>query len=273
MKRNMWLVLVLALGCGAVAGYLALSYLRTANVQTARADSPATTAVVVASRDLPAGQVIDPQDVKLVDYPPANAPTGYARTKEEVVGRGLIVPVTTNEPVLATKLAGAEAGGGLHIRIPDGMRALSVKVDEVIGVAGYTLPGTKVDVLVTITPTDQHQKPITKVILQNVEVLTTDQEMQRDQEGKAKATASVVTLLVTPGQAEELTLAATEGKIHLALRNMMDTEEVKTAGAEKDRLVAPDVAPKATPRRVRRSTPAGPSVTTYNGSEKTVTTF
>src|SRR5690606_16244523 len=153
-------------------------------------------------------------------------PVGYYGSSAEVIGRGLITPVAANEPLMATKLADIESGGGLPIVIPEGMRALSVRVDEVIGVAGFVLPGTRVDVLLTITPpTGTNQIPVTRIILQTIQTLASGQTIQRDADGTPQ-TVSVVTLLVSPDQAERLALASTEGRIQLALRNTLDMASV-----------------------------------------------
>jgi pilus assembly protein CpaB len=275
MKRNRrkWIALVLALVSGGAAGYLALNYLhRPMAPLTAR---PAGSAqIAVAARNLPVGSVLSPSDVKLVEWPAGNIPPGYAASAQEVVGRGLIMPVTTNEPLLTSKLAQKGAGGGLPIVIPEGMRAVSVKVDEVIGVAGFVLPGTRVDVLVTLNPPSDSETTITRVILQNVITLAAGQTIQRDEEGKPQ-TVTVITLLVSPEDAEKLTLASTEGRIHLALRNTLDMAQVETTGVREASLVRMAPEPKAAAPRVRRAPVRreGQSIVTYNGTERTVTNF
>jgi pilus assembly protein CpaB len=271
-KRRKWMALVLALVSGGAAGYLALGYMnRPLSPRTASAS--ATTHIVVASRDLPLGTVLAPGDVKQIEWPALDVPPGYAGSEEEVVGRGLITAVSANEPLMTAKLADKEAGGGLPIVIPEGMRAVSVKVDEVIGVAGFVLPGTRVDVLVTLTPDADRAHTATRLILQNVQTLASGQTIQQTVNGEPQA-ATVITLLVTPEQAEALTLAATEGAIQLALRNTLDMAEVETDGVKAATLVrteAPQPA-RTTGTRTRRSS-GGTSVITYNGAERTVTTF
>ncbi|HUP01722.1 MAG TPA: Flp pilus assembly protein CpaB [Gemmatimonadota bacterium] len=268
------MALVLALVSGGAAGYLALNYLRQP-VMPLVAKSTQTTQVAVAARALALGSVVGPADVKLVDWPATNVPPGYSSAVQEVVGRGLITAVAANEPLLDAKLATKEAGGGLPIVIPEGMRAVSVKVDEVIGVAGFVLPGTRVDVLVTLNPPSDNEATITRVILQNVLTLAAGQTIQRDRDGEPQ-TVTVITLLVGPEDAEKLTLAATEGQIHLALRNTLDMALVETSGVREASLVR-STAPQPTPSpsRVRRAPVQreGQSVVTYNGTERTVTTF
>jgi pilus assembly protein CpaB len=275
-KRRKWLALVLALASGGAAGYLALNTMqRPLTAQPAPAGT--TASVVVAARPLAVGTVLAGPDVKVVDWPAHALPPGYASDPRAVMGRGLITAVSANEPLLADKLASKEEGGGLPIVIPEGMRAVSVKVDEVVGVAGFVLPGTRVDVLATLTPTSGESEAATRVILQNVQTLAAGQTIQRDAEGKPQ-TVTVITLLVDPDQAEQLTLAATEGRIQLALRNTLDMGEVETKGVDAGNLVrsTPVVAPRpAVGRGPRAARPSGGGTTviTYNGAERTVTTF
>jgi pilus assembly protein CpaB len=150
---------------------------------------------------------------------------------ESVVKRGLIASVVENEPLTDAKLAPIEAGAGLPPSIPPGMRAMSVKVDEVIGVAGFVVPGTHVDVVVTIRQTNDNKEPMSRTVVSNVSVLTAgtkiDQEKAKD--GKPQP-STVVTLAVLPMDAERIALASTEGKISLALRNPLDVVPTETRG-------------------------------------------
>ena len=183
--------------------------------------------------------------------------------------------MVANEMVLESKLAPVGAGAGLPTVIPAGMRAVSVKVDEVIGVAGFVLPGTRVDVLVTVEAPEEDSEPVTKLVLQNVQVLAAGESIQRDSEGKPQ-NVTVITLLVSPDDAEKLTLAATEGLIQLALRNVMDQDSVRTVGSDVGSLVsrrppARPAAPAAKPS-VRRPAPPAPAtqVETYRGTVREV---
>lgn len=268
-RRRVWPVVVMALVSGGVAGYLSLQYLRR---QPAARDGgdPAPVRAAVAARDLPLGTILAAEDVKLVDWPGTSIPAGLAGTVEEVVGRGVITPVRANEPLLAAKLADPEAGGGLPIAIPPGMRAVSVEVDEVIGVAGFVLPGTRVDVLVTLDPRQEGREPATRVVLQNVRALAAGQSVESAGEGEPKL-VPVVTLLVTPEQAEVLTLAATEGRIQLALRNTLDDAEVETPGVLVSRLLGLARGPAYR----RAAGPIGPStaVEIYAGGKRSLVTF
>ncbi len=266
-SRRLIIVLVLALASGLLAGWLALRIIRESGdvgpIQTATA---APTEVVVAARDLPLGRVLTVEDVKLTPWPSDVAPENFSSSVEDVLGRGLITPVVLNEPLLSGKMAVKEAGGGLPIVIPEGMRALSVRVDEVIQVAGFVLPGTHVDVFVTIDPGQQQNNPITKMILQNVSVLTANQIVQTAENGEP-TTATVVTLLVTPQDAEKLILASTRGRIQLGLRNTLDLDSLTTTGIRIPNLL-PGAPVRAGPRRtVPRRNPGieiyrGPDVTT-----------
>lgn len=273
-KQRKWMALVLALVSGGTAGYLAMNYLANKSAPPAVAGTPGMTKVVVAAQPLELGSVVGPADVKMVDWPASNVPQGYATSAEQVVGRGVIQPVSINEPLLTSKLAAKEEGGGLPIVIPEGMRGVSVKVDEVIGVAGFVLPGTRVDVLVTINPQNDKEEATTRVILQNVTVLTAGQLIQKDAEGTPQ-TVTVITLLVTPEQSEELTLAATEGRIHLALRNTLDMAEVETDGIKAGQLVKTVEPVKAAPSVRRSGGPrrSGTTIVTFNGTERSETTF
>lgn len=273
-KRRKWMALVMALVSGGTAGYLAMNYLGNRPEPQVVAGAPGTTPVVVAAQQLQLGSVVGPADVKVVAWPASSVPPGYATSPEQVLGRGVIQPVTMNEPLLTSKLAAKEEGGGLPIVIPEGMRGVSVKVDEVIGVAGFVLPGTRVDVLVTINPQNERDEATTRVILQNVTVLTAGQTIQRDAEGTPQ-TVTVITLLVTPEQSEELTLAATEGRIHLALRNTLDMAEVETEGVKAGQLVKTVEPVQAAPRVRRSGGPrrSGQTIVTFNGTQRSETTF
>ena len=284
-QRRLAIILALALTSGLMAGYLALTFLRRQAARPAAAAEAPRGKIVVAAKDMPLGTVLREEDVKLIDWPEGSVPAGYAATPGEVVGRGLITPVALNEPLLGSKLASKEEGGGLPIVIPEGMRGVSVKVNEVIGVAGFVLPGTNVDVMVTITPPEANgseKTPITKLILQNVRVLTAGQTIQRDAEGKPQ-TVTVITLLVTPDDAEKLTLASSEGKIQLALRNTLDLEEVQTRGVRTLAMLGntPPAAPRTVRVQPRRTVQPGPARTpqreavieTIRGGERTLQTF
>lgn len=233
--RNV-LVIVLAV---AVAGLASFAVYRAVQRMPVREVEVAHVYAVVAVKALPVGTLISKDDVTLVAWP-ARSPVkdGFA-TVDPVVGRGLVVPVAENEPITEGKLAAREAGAGLPPTIKPGMRAISVKVNEVIGVAGFVVPGTHVDVVVSVS--EQSRDSIARVVVSNVEVLTAgtkiDQEKAR-KDGQPIPT-TVVTLMVTPPDAEKIALAAAQGKIMLTLRNPLDVEPSKTTGVRLASLVGP----------------------------------
>jgi pilus assembly protein CpaB len=189
--------------------------------------------VVVASRPLDVGARIAASDVKRIGWPSSNPlPDAFSQV-EDVVGRGVIAAVTQNEPLTEAKLAPKEAGAGLAPAIPAGMRAISVKVNEVIGVAGFAVQGARVDVLATVRRPDNNT--VTRVIVSKVPVLKTG--MREEAQNTRRDGTDVVTLLVTPAQAEQIALASSEGHITLMLRNPLDVAEPLTPGARLARLV------------------------------------
>jgi pilus assembly protein CpaB len=286
-QRRLAIMLALALTSGLLAGYLALTFLSRQGARPVAAAEAPRGKVVVAAKDMPLGTVLRAEDVRVIDWPDKAVPAGFAAVPSEVVGRGLITAVAANEPLLSSKLASKEAGGGLPIVIPEGMRGVSVKVNEVIGVAGFIQAQRSVDVLVTISPPEEEgelKTPITKVILQNVRVLAVGQTIQPDAEGKPQ-TVAVITLLVTPEDAEKLTLAASEGRIQLALRNTLDLGEVETRGVRTAAMLGRTVQAAAPARRTVRVRPqprsegparpaeGGAVVETIRGGQRTLQTF
>jgi pilus assembly protein CpaB len=202
--------------------------------------------LVVAKQDVPVGTILEAQHVRLAGWPQDTNVEGSFAKIEDVLGRGATAQLVTNEPVTERKLAPKEAGGGLPPTIPAGMRAMSVKVNDVIGVAGFTVPGTRVDVLVTVRDgAGGNQSSISRAVLNNIQVLAAGTKFDQDQSknGQPIKTA-VVTLLVTPPDAEKLALAQTEGQLLLALRNPLDVEAVQTQGVRMSGLLgAPAPAP------------------------------
>lgn len=204
---------------------------------------------VVAKRELPLGTLISKEDVKLVPWPSSDPLPGGFQTVDQVVDRGLVVPVMENEPLSEGKLAPVEAGAGLPPTIPAGMRAISVKVNEVIGVAGFTVPGTRVDVLAMVR---NNNETMSRIVVSNVLVLTSGTKYDQDEarkDGKPMRT-TVVTLAVTPPDAERIALAATDGQIILALRNPLDQEVAQTSGIKATALMIGATAPPPVIRTV-----------------------
>ena len=227
MRNRIFAVLAIAILAG---GGLAYGTYNVMNNQPVKTVSVPTQPVVVAAADLSLGTALKKEDLTVVNFPKGQAPEGAFDKPQDLIGRGVIAQIVKNEPILPAKLASKEAGAGLPPVIPEGMRAVSVRVNEVIGVAGYVLPGTRVDVVVTQSPTSQPQDMVSKVILSNVQVLTAGTRLEQDQDKSKPMQVTVVTLLVYPDQAERLALASTEGKIQLALRNPMDTAAPETPG-------------------------------------------
>lgn len=244
-RTRIFIVLVLALTCGGAFAYGTYRYVQQAPAPTAMP----TRAVIVAATDLSLGAELKPEDVRIVEWPAGSVPEASFSSADEVMGRGVISPLVQNEPILSTKLASKEAGVGLPPIIPSGMRALSVRVNDVVGVAGYVLPGTRVDVVATVNPTQQQTDVTSKVILTNVLVLASGTKIEQDTEKGKPMAVSVVTLLVDPSESERLTLASTEGKIQLALRNPTDKTSPETSGVRPAALLGYAAArPVASPR-------------------------
>jgi len=182
--------------------------------------------VIVAADDLQVGARVEEHDIKIIKIPASDLPAGAPRRRSDVLGHGVIIPISKGEFVLPNKLAGENAGSGLPSLIPPGMRAVSVRVNEVVSVAGFVTPGTRVDVLLTGTPGGGEAE--TTTVLQNVAVLASGHTLERTATGEAQNTA-VITLLVSPDDAEKLALASSEGKIQLSLRNPLDTKADEVA--------------------------------------------
>jgi len=180
-------------------------------------------AIVVAASPLQLGTRVGPNNLKLIPWPTTAPVAGMFTRIEDCENRALITPVATNEPIIESKLAAKLAGAGLPATIPEGMRALSVAVNEVVGVAGFVIPGTMVDVLATGRLSHGSNEDVTRTILENTRVLAAGQKIEQDREGKPQ-TVPVITLLVTPADAAKLAMASTQGKIQLALRNTVDTK-------------------------------------------------
>lgn len=218
--------------------------------------------VIVAARDLEIGTLVKTTDLKTGQVV-GEVPQGAILKTDSAVGRGVIAPIYVGEPVLEKRLAPAGSGGGLAATIPPGMRACAVKVNEVVGVAGFVVPGMRVDVLISGNPagTDTSGGSKVKTLLQNIEVLSAGTNFQRDAEGKP-VNVPVVNLLVTPEQAELLSLASNDQThIQLVLRNPIDRQEVKPPGVQMANLFGaapakPGPAPVRTAPRPPTSRPA-----------------
>jgi pilus assembly protein CpaB len=166
-----------------------------------RVSRPQTRRYVAASRAIQSGEALKPENLTLVDWPESVPVQGGFTKVEEVAGRSVVYPVASGQPILSTHLAAAGAGIGLTVKIPEGMRAIAVRSDEVVGVAGFLFPGSRVDILVTFR--SERTTPATQIVLQDVEVLTTGQNFEPDPQGKAQS-VTVVTLLLSPQDAQKL---------------------------------------------------------------------
>jgi pilus assembly protein CpaB len=264
MNKRFLSVLAFALLVSAVASVVVYRLIASRLVASAK---PADTQIIAASRDLPMGTLIRDLDVSLVGWT-GTAPKGAFTKREEIVGRGVLSPIYAGEPVLENRLAAKGAGAGLAANIRPGMRAVALRVNEVVGVAGFVIPGMRVDVLIAGTPPNARNSDSgtqTRTILQNIEVLSAGQNIQKDAEGKP-VTVPVVNLLVTPEQAEILSLASNETKVQLVLRNPLDTEETKPPGTALARLFGAPAAqhvvtgPAPARRSIPRPAPAPPAV-------------
>ncbi|MGI8988717.1 MAG: Flp pilus assembly protein CpaB [Bryobacteraceae bacterium] len=192
---------------------------------------PAGTKLLVATRELPVGTLIKDVDIEIRNWGGA-IPAQALLKPEEAIGRGVVATIDQGEPVMQNRLATKGAGAGMAATIPMGMRAVAVRVNEVVGLAGFVIPGMRVDVLVEGTPPGGAQSVsgnLSKTILQNIEVLSAGQKIEKNNDGKPES-VGVVNLLVTPEQAEVMSLASNETRIQLVLRNPLDTKETKTSG-------------------------------------------
>jgi pilus assembly protein CpaB len=200
------------------------------NKPTAKAQTQASVNIATAAHDLEVGAVLKEDDIKLTEWSGA-VPAGATADLDKLKGRGVITPIYAKEPLIDSRLAPKGAGGGLAAMIPPGMRAVAVRVNEVVGVAGFVVPGMRVDILISGNSPGAATSmgTLSRTMLQNIEVLSAGQDFKKDNEGKP-IMVQVVNLLVTPEQAEQLSLASTQTSIQLILRNPLDREVTKTPG-------------------------------------------
>jgi pilus assembly protein CpaB len=261
--RNKRLILALsgAVLCGLLGVMLVTRYL--ASIQSYTRD---LNNVVVAKSEIPLGAKITVDQLALAPMPNGSAPDGVFRELDEVAGRVAVTPIGLREPITKLKLAPAGVGAGLQAVIPEGYRALTVKVDDVVGVSGFVMPGSYVDVVAVIIPVSQSaaaQGPISKIVLQNIKVLASGANLDSPSDQRRPSDVKAVTLLVTPDQAEKLVLAANESKLQLVMRNYSDQEDSMTKGANKSTLldgesVRPEPAPPSEKKVETKVAPAAP---------------
>src|ERR1700751_51991 len=227
MNRRLATVLFSAFVIAALCSYLVYRVIgnRLGAVQ------PKATRVIVAATDIKLGNVLRDVDLTTADFV-GSLPKGAILKKQDAIGRGVVSNLYQGEPVLDSRLAAVGSGGGLAATIRQGMRPCAVKVDEVVGVAGFVTPGMRVDVIVSGDPPGNNNHgdgTQVRTLLQNIEVLSAGTDIQKDAEGKPQQ-VRVVNVLVTPSQAELLRLAGNETKIQLILRNPLDTQTTKPPG-------------------------------------------
>lgn len=220
-RRRLFLIGAAAL---LLAGVITFGFNRVLRIASRSGTAP-TISVVVAATDLAVGSRLEANSVRLASLPASEVPVGIFRDVKDVVNRGVTVPIVKNEVLLSTKIATGNSGAGLSVVIPEGMRAVSVKVNDVVSVAGYVVPGTHVDVLLTGNPEKENDpgRTMTTTVLENVLVLAAGTKLEPDAKGEPQS-VPVITLQVSPSDAQKLTLASTQGKIQLALRNPLDAK-------------------------------------------------
>ena len=277
-NKRLIIALLAAVTFGLIAAVSVKQYLLSA--QTAKSNF---NDVVVAKVEIPIGSRIIPEQLAVAQFPADVTPEGaIAKIDEQLIGRVVLTSISPKDPVTETKLAPVGAAGGLSSMIPEGYRAMTVAVNDVVGVSGFIMPGTLVDIVVVITPPkgSGNEEMISKIVLQNIKVLASGQNIDKPKNDReVERTIKAVTLQVTPEQAEKLALASSEGKLQLVMRNSVDQADEQTAGANKRSLltgeramIAPEpgsaTAPKPAPSSaVRRTAPrpvkeaAAPKVT------------
>jgi pilus assembly protein CpaB len=216
--------------------------------------------VVVAKVDVPLGTKLVGEQLSTVQMPSDATPDGAFEDADKLVGRVVTINVAAREPVTDFKLAPEGSAAGLSAVIPEGYRAMTVKVDDVVGVAGFARPGSLVDVVVVIQPTDNTtggSGPISKIVLQNIKVLASGQNIDQPKNGDRDAQqVKAVTLQVTPEEAEKLALASTEGKLQLVMRNSIDQDDEQTRGVDKRTLLGGEhAAPQPDPGSLKSEQP------------------
>ncbi|MGH9930321.1 MAG: Flp pilus assembly protein CpaB [Pyrinomonadaceae bacterium] len=237
--RNKRLIFALAgaVLCGVLGVMLVTRYLSSVQAYTKDLGN-----VVVAKTEIPLGEKITAEHLMLASIPNGSAPEGAFRKIDEVAGRVAITTIGVRETLTRMKLAPEGVGAGLSAVIPDGYRAMTVKVDDVVGVSGFIMPGSFVDVVAIILPPAQQgvdaQGPISKIVLQSIKVLASGPKIDSPENQREPTSVKAVTLQVTPEQAEKLVLAANEGKLQLVMRNYGDQEDTQTKGANKNSLLS-----------------------------------
>jgi pilus assembly protein CpaB len=274
MNRRLLTILLVAFFIAAVCTLLIAHLVRN----QAAGKQPVTTVVVAAKTDIKLGMLLTADNITTLGIT-GTLPKGAILEKDmkSLIGRGVVADLYEGEPVIESRLAAPGSGGGLAPAIPMGMRACAVKVDEVVGVSGFVTPGMRVDVLISGTPPGQQsntQGTEARTLLQNIQVLSAGTDITKDKEGKAKP-VQVVNLLVTPEQAETLSLASNQVTIRLVLRNPLDTTVTPVAGTATANLFGGPTAPVQAKRAtvVKRVAPQAFVVEVFNGSKQSQEKF
>ncbi len=270
MNRKLLTILLIALS---IAGVCAFLVAKIVGGRMSAAKPVVTTKVVAAATDIQLGAVLAAKDLTTTEIQ-GPLPKGVFLKPEELVGRGVISPLYQGEPILDIRLAPAGSGGGMASIIPTGMRALAVRVDQVVGVSGFVTPGMHVDVLASGMPpgaTSATQGTVTKTILQNIAVLSAGTDIQKDAEGKPQQ-VQVVNLLVSPEQAQTLSLASNELKIQLVLRNPLDTKVAQVASNSMGQIMGDAPAPRGV-RHAPRAASKVFSIQVINGNKSSEEKF
>ena len=264
MKQRLVFVVLFAL---VVSGAASAVLYRLISTQLAASKVSPTTKAVVATHNLAAGDLIKDADVKIDDWN-GPVPVGTITKTEDALNRGVLEPIYQGEPLVENRISKPGAGAGLATMIPQGMRAVAVRVNDVVAVSGFAAAGSHVDILIAGNPPGGNQAAgtVTKTLLQNVEILSAGATIQKDAEGKP-VSVPTVNLLLTPAQAEIMSLASNEARIQMVLRNPTDKEETKTPGTAMAYLFSGGVAPPSAtgtpagtaPRPVRRAPPPPPA--------------
>jgi pilus assembly protein CpaB len=233
-NKRFLIVLVGALLFGLLAAVSVSRYLSSAQAYTKNLNR-----VAVAKVAIPVGTKIIPEHVMVVQFPKESTPDGAFDSPEKLAGRVAVTNIAAREPIIEARLAPEGTAAGLSAVIPEGYRAMTVKVDDVVGISGFIMPGTLVDVVVVIDPEEKHgmQDPISKIVLQNIKVLANGQNIDKPEDQREANSVKAVTLQVTPEQAEKLALASSEGKLQLVMRNSIDQGDEQTSGVNKRGLL------------------------------------
>lgn len=235
-NKNLVFVLIGAVLFGLLAATSVSQYLAGVRAKNTLSN------IVVAKVDIPLGARIGAEHLTTVQVPLAAMPAGTFTTLDQLPGRIAITKISAREPILASRLAPVGASGGLSAMIPGGYRAMTVRVDDETGIAGFLVPGTLVDILAVISANDSKQGPISKIVLQNIKVLANGQNLDQPKDEREATSVKTITLQVTPDQSEKLALASSEGKLRLALRNSGDRIDEDTMGATKRSLLGERVS-------------------------------